>query len=83
MTVQFYTHTGTKVSLFDVGAVEEHAQDFYFVADHQKRDIEYHIDVMVYNEMMFKVDDMVIPKNWIKDLKVYPDKLDPEELPFE
>ena len=83
MTVILYTVNSTKISLFDVGAMEEHVQDFYFVADHQKRDIEYHIDVKVGDEMMFKVDDMVVPKNWIHDIKVYPDKIDPEELPFE
>lgn len=83
MTVYLITVKDTKISLFDVGAMEEHAQDLYFVADHQKRDIRYHIDVKVDDEMMFQVDDMVIPKKWIRETKVYPDTLDPVALPFE
>lgn len=75
MTVELYTVNTTKINLFDVGAMEEHAQDFYFVADHQKRDIKCHIDVMVSGETMFLVDDMVIPRKWIKAIKVYPDTL--------
>ena len=85
MIVHLTLYNDTKITLFQVGTVEDHPEhnNLFFIADRSQRDICCHIDIYVNYIKLFETRDLVIEKDIIKDIHIDHTDKDPEDLPFQ